>query len=236
MSEANRASFPSQTDRRNSRTLTAEKIAYWYLRLNGFLLLDNYLVHGDRRGQTRTDIDLLGVRFRYRREHLNDPMQDDDWIEKARRNILVFCEVKTGAQDLNASWALRNRNMMESFLGLIGIVPPEYAPGVVEDLYDHGRSERVDGLLITTLLINHDLDCIVPYRWKEAQRISISHALEFIHHRFSLYRNLKSDNRQWHDSGQLLWRLFNGNWRSQDQFVESILREIGARLPAQRLQ
>jgi hypothetical protein len=45
-------------------TLTAEDIAYWYLRLNGFLILRNFLVHGDRQGRIRTDIDVLGVRFR----------------------------------------------------------------------------------------------------------------------------------------------------------------------------
>ena len=43
--------------------LNAEDIAYWYLRLNGFLILRNFLVHGDRPGETRTDIDVLGARF-----------------------------------------------------------------------------------------------------------------------------------------------------------------------------
>ena len=49
--------------------LDAEDIAYLNLPLNGFLLLQNFLVHGDRRGETRTEIDVLGVRFRHRREH-----------------------------------------------------------------------------------------------------------------------------------------------------------------------
>jgi hypothetical protein len=86
-------------------TLNAEEVAYWYLRLNGFLTLRNFLVHGDRRGETRTEIDVLGVRFRHRREHLNQPMKDDDWIERARRNIVVFCDAKKGAQDFNNAWA-----------------------------------------------------------------------------------------------------------------------------------
>lgn len=87
--------------------LDAEDIAYWYLRLNGFLLLRNFLVHGDRRGETRTEIDVLGVRFRHRREHFSQPMKDDDWIERANRTIVVFCDAKKGAYDFNEAWTNR---------------------------------------------------------------------------------------------------------------------------------
>jgi hypothetical protein len=41
--------------------LTAEDVTYWYLRLNGFLTIQNFIVHGNRRGRTKTDIDVLGV-------------------------------------------------------------------------------------------------------------------------------------------------------------------------------
>lgn len=75
-----------------SAKLNAEDIAYWYLRLNGFLCLRNFLVHGDRRGDDRTEIDLVGVRFRHRREHLNKPMIDDRGIERAERTIVMFCD------------------------------------------------------------------------------------------------------------------------------------------------
>ena len=98
--------------------LDAEDIAYWYLRLNGFLTIDNFLVHGDRRGETRTDIDVLGVRFKNRREHLDNPMTDDEWIEGARKNIVVFCDAKRGARDINQTWRCRNKEILESFLAL----------------------------------------------------------------------------------------------------------------------
>ena len=115
-------------------TLTAEDIAYWYLRLNGFLILRNFLVDGDRQGRIRTDIDVLGVRFRYRREHLAQPMKDDAWIEQANRTIVVFCDAKKGANDFNDAWTARDQKVMESFLALIGVIPEARWDHVSADL------------------------------------------------------------------------------------------------------
>ena len=51
-----------------------EKLAYWYLRLNGFLTIPNFVVHPDNGSNQKTDIDILGVRFPYRAENLNRQM------------------------------------------------------------------------------------------------------------------------------------------------------------------
>src|SRR6266403_1768319 len=95
-------------------TLNAEGVAYWYLRLNGFLCLRNFLVHGDTGGEVRTEIDVVGVRFKHRREHFRDPMIDDDWIEQAKRTIVVFCDAKTGARDINLPWQNRERKQWKA--------------------------------------------------------------------------------------------------------------------------
>lgn len=67
--------------RRAANCLNPEKVAYWYFRLNGFLQIENFVVHPERRGGQRTDADLLAVRFPHRAERLfddpNDIMQDD---------------------------------------------------------------------------------------------------------------------------------------------------------------
>ena len=66
--------------------LDPEKVAYWYFRLNGFLQIENFVVHPERRGGQRTDADLLAVRFPYRAERLfddpNDIMADDELIPR----------------------------------------------------------------------------------------------------------------------------------------------------------
>ena len=39
-----------------------EHLAYWYLRLNGFLMLENFALHDESRSQQRTDLDLIAIR------------------------------------------------------------------------------------------------------------------------------------------------------------------------------
>src|SRR2546421_2682459 len=66
-------------DRPDSETveIKSEQLAYWYLRLNGFLSIPNFVVHPDEGRRQRTDVDLLAVRFPYRSENLRRPMRDD---------------------------------------------------------------------------------------------------------------------------------------------------------------
>ena len=42
-------------ERRVAEHLDPEKVAYWYFRLNGFLQIESFLVHPERRGGQRTD-------------------------------------------------------------------------------------------------------------------------------------------------------------------------------------
>lgn len=208
--------------------LTAETVAYWYLRLNGFLLLKNFLVHGDRSGYTRTDIDHLGVRFKHRCEHLRDPMKDDDWIEQKDSTIVVFCEVKRGADGFNDAWFSKDRKMMESFLALVGLIPQgtEAWQNAVVDLYEHGAAQVFPEQIITLLLINEDPEGIVSDIPPRAKNISLSHALEFIHRRFDRYSSIKTDHGQWNASGTRLWNLWITNRRDRKGFVDCVLDEI----------
>lgn len=58
----------------------AEELAYWYLRLNGFFLLQNFILHhlgeGPQRGTA--DSDLLAIRFPYVYEQIGGREQDWD--------------------------------------------------------------------------------------------------------------------------------------------------------------
>src|SRR5438128_347494 len=69
---------------RQEEQLLPEKVAYWYFRLNGFLQIENFVVHPGRKGSQRTDADLLAVRFPHRAEllfdHPDHPMRDDEGI------------------------------------------------------------------------------------------------------------------------------------------------------------
>jgi len=109
-------------------------------------------------------------------------MKDDDWIARANRTVVVFCEAKKGADDFNPAWTNRDRMTMESFLALVGIIPRDHWPRVANELYEAGRSDVNQEILITTLLMH------VATRLKSAQQIQLKHAIRFIHRRFKRYQ------------------------------------------------
>jgi len=80
-----------------------ETLAYWYLRLNGFFPLTNFVLHKGAVSYS-ADFDLLAVRFPYVYEVVGG--QEGDWdianfrlwdIDLARDTVGLIVEVKTGA-------------------------------------------------------------------------------------------------------------------------------------------
>jgi len=208
--------------------LTAEDVAYWYLRLNGFLLLRNFLVHGDRRGDTRTEIDILGVRFPHRQEHLANPMSDDDWIgNNPLKTLVVFCDAKASDRDFNDAWFHEDRKVMESFLSLVGASPESARPAIASQLYKCGRASDGDTLYLN-LLLNSDPERRVAMRWPQAQGVQIKDALTFIFKRFSAYKGIKLDHGQWNLAGHSLWDEVAVS-RTSEEFALGVMRKIGAK-------
>lgn len=83
----------------------SEQLAYWYLRLNGFFPLSNFVLHHDAKHRT-SDADLLAVRFPYVSEDVGgqardwDPRFMADWgIDLAGRTVGLIVEVKSGGWD-----------------------------------------------------------------------------------------------------------------------------------------
>ena len=75
-----------------------ERLAYWYLRLNGFLTIPNFVVHPDTGSNQETEVDVLGVRFPYRAENLDDPMEDDSYFTTVRDKPFVVSQGTTGSE------------------------------------------------------------------------------------------------------------------------------------------
>lgn len=154
-------------------------------------------------------------------------MKDDDWIEQTNRTIVVFCDAKKGAYDFNEAWMNREGRIMESFLALVGVIPRLEWQRVANELYEVGRSDLKQNMLITALLIHHDPERRVSMRLKSAQKIQIEHALRFIYQRFNAYHSVKTPHGQWEPSGHKIWDLYNSSRRSEDQFVKSVMDQIG---------
>jgi hypothetical protein len=89
-----------------------EKIAYWYLRLNGFFPLENFVVHRSQNVNYPSDIDVIAVRFPFVYEEIGG--QPDDWDETLfdlfdpTLPIGLLCEVKTGGFDIRRLFQPQN--------------------------------------------------------------------------------------------------------------------------------
>ena len=68
--------------------IDAERLAYWYLRLNGCLTIQNFVVHPDKGREQKTDVDILAVRFPHRAELLHNSMKDDELVFNDERLVV----------------------------------------------------------------------------------------------------------------------------------------------------
>lgn len=90
-----------------------EKVVRWYLRFNGYLTVENYVIHEARNGRVPEggEFDTLGVRFPHSREQVdqklirNDLKLDDAEVRDHQLIDFVIAEVKSGNRNkLNGIW------------------------------------------------------------------------------------------------------------------------------------
>jgi hypothetical protein len=114
-----------------------EAWAYWYLRLNGFFPLGNFVAHKDSVVRHRADVDLLGVRPPHVFEEVGG--QQDDWdpaltqVFDLSQTLAWICEVKTGRFDEEK---LFRPDIVGRAVRRLGLVRLEEAETVVDALRD----------------------------------------------------------------------------------------------------
>lgn len=183
---------------------TPERLVYWYLRINGFLLIENFVVHPDVGSQQRTDADLLGARFKYRQELMINPMEDDPIV--AECSILcniVIAEIKRGACTLNGPWINPHDKNINRILQAIGCFDKSVIREAAEGLYKVGFYANENA--ICRLLAFGDRKGELPI--PSVPQILFSDVIKFIHLRFRKYSDQKASIGNWAKDGQQLKRL-----------------------------
>ena len=100
-----------------------EKLVLWYLRLNGYLTVSNFILHPSNPGPQKGEIDVLGVRFQY--SHEKDMSNDDELICSAKHIDLVIGEVKRSKCGINKPWEsdTNDSEYQKYILRWLGIIP-----------------------------------------------------------------------------------------------------------------
>lgn len=222
--------------RRHSQqdSLDPEKVAYWYFRLNGFLQIENFVVHPEKRGGQRTDADLLAVRFPYRAERLfDDPnaiMVDDERHLALSRDLIdvVIAEVKTNQPcTLNGPWTQEDSQNVHRVLAAIGCVPHDCIDKAAMDIYRAGVHASDFGHRIRLVAVGREYSDALAVAYPDVTQLTWVNMLEFIWDHFHTYRQQKTQVDQWDAQGLAIKRLADQSGAAKS-FIEKALRQMGA--------
>lgn len=191
--------------------ITAEKLAYWYLRLNGFLTIQNFIVHPDTGSAQRTDADILGVRFPYRAELKLNPMVDDDpFVQFKDRPYIIIAEVKKSTCRLNGPWTEPEKENLQRVVRALGAFPEDQAEPVAKAIYTSGAFHN-SAYDLTLACFGESANSDINKNFPDVPQILWDKVLTFIHNRFRGYRDQKASHGQWGPRGMELWNCVSRN-------------------------
>ena len=226
---------PSAGSRRDR--LNSEKVAYWYLRLNGFLQIEDFYVHPSGRGGARTDADLLAVRFPHRAERLYDNPEDimnDDFsglsLSREKTDI-VIAEVKSSQCALNGPWTDLDRKNVHRVLAAIGCFSHDRIERAAERIYETGCYEDETGLRVRLVAIGREENGVVRMKYPNVSQVVWNHLLGFIYDRFRKYRHQKRQTDHWDATGKRLKQRSTQQGMNRDDFIDWAVSAMGVERP-----
>ncbi|MFS8189160.1 hypothetical protein ACMG4J_20850 [Rossellomorea marisflavi] len=183
-----------------------EELAYWYLRLNGFFVIDNFVYH--RTGNSRDgDADLIALRLPYVKESIGGNL--GDWDESLFSHLgeydvlAILCEVKTGHR-ANLSRVFENRKVKYT-LNRVGFSDIEIKEMLSCNsssfMLNHNRK-----ILLKLLITEHGTDNQDTFL-----TFSLEHVEDFIYSRIKKYSNQKYNARHFFPSSLLQYMMYRSN-------------------------
>lgn len=175
----------------------AEEAAYWYLRLNGFFPITNFVIHrGDGRDEHPSDCDVIGVRPPFVYEEIGG--REDDWDPfltaqlTFAEQIGIICEVKSGA--CNPALLFRPRSLKYS-VERLGLVEREELDRVANDMEDQSVLRLRGGTQLVKLLVTRER-CDGPWLTRTLPEVH-----DFLRDRAERYLHRKHGDRIFFGSG-----------------------------------
>ena len=94
--------------------IQSEQLGYWFLRLNGFLSTVNFVVHPGVGRNQGTDVDILGVRFPWRAEVIEDPLEDHPAFTEVRDR--PYFVITSARRSRDVEWVERDLRALKALL------------------------------------------------------------------------------------------------------------------------
>lgn len=197
---------------------TRDQLAMWYLRLNGYFTMPNFVAHAH--DSSRTDVDVLAVRFPHSAEY-----PDDEARLHFPRNLtdILLAEVKAGECDLNGPWKGKSsKQPLEYVIKRVGVFSDSaLVDRAATEIYTRRRfppdEESSKWPFVLRIMCfgqseNGKLSDVTQILWPQV--------IAFIGSRFETYAVEKADHNHWDSFGKFLWNeLSEGKLPSVDQLV-----------------
>lgn len=166
-----------------------EQAATWYLRLNGYLTVPNFILHPQR-----TEADVLAVRFPYSKEVVGRNMRvDENLVLRDDKIDFIIAEVKRGRCKLNGPWTKSNTKNMHYVLKWLGMAPPKDIGKIANDLYSKKRHEAPKWTIRLACFGQKRSNALDP----NVVQIKFSEVVFFMRQRFEEFKKIKADHSQW---------------------------------------
>lgn len=173
---------------------SSEEAAYWYLRLNGFFPITNFVIHKSDNIQFTSDADLIAIRHPYVYEEIGG--RPEDWDENLFDNfsegttIGLICQVKGGAISnrklFKEPYVTSSINRM-GFTSEVGHISKALAQSALTTY----MNEQGSKFQIAKLLIARD----IPQRNEPFIALTLKHIHSFIENRIKKYPKHKYRDR-----------------------------------------
>lgn len=203
--------------------MKSNDLALWYLRLNGFLTVPNFVLHPSRRRSQRTDADIVGVRFPHRTESHSDE-DDQRFAKRSNKLYFVIAESTNNICKINDPWT--KAATFEYVLRAFGVVPSPLIPAIAACLAETGSysGERIDcGLLC----FGSSEDATIKSRYPDVDQIRWRDVVYFFYRRFTTYDRLKRDHPQWDLAGTKLWDLWKESQKDEKRLWSLVCQKCG---------
>lgn len=182
-----------------------EKLVALYMRLNGYFIVENFIVHSKGPSPQRTDVDVLGVRLPHQAEVItnggkplklpNDPKLVADG---SAINDVVIAEVKSGRPHINERSWKKDKVVLEYILRFVGFTDIEAKLSEVAECLRTRYHAEYDNYRFRIVAFGQGE---APQEAeKDLKTIDLKHTLDFVKKRFRRYESHKRHHPQWDDT------------------------------------
>lgn len=173
-----------------------EEYALWYLRLNGFFPISNFVIHKSGEISHSSDCDVLAIRTPNVFEEIGGQRDDwDDWLRDRfdlNKTIGVICEVKTGQYEKDK---LFRKDNVRYCIGRLGFVPEQVIGGFLDQFDGRRVIDLNDQYQIGKVLIANEGSETDWYSY-----LDLSSVISFLDRRIEKYPEDKYRDRMFFSS------------------------------------